>query len=106
LWKQAIHPRIKVGRGFFNGGETRAALGSPLAPAAAFEAFRSTLERRGFRLKVQREGEAGYVYADRFGLAPLATFISHTGLVLILLGAVWGSLIGFREDGFAVPDGK
>ena len=64
---------------------------------------RDPLRARAGVLYVRQEGETRYLVGDRFGLSPLASLINHTGLVLILIGAVAGGLLGFREDGFAVP---
>ncbi len=60
--------------------------------------LRDHLERRGFRVRATAAADACYLRADRNRLTPLATLVTHLGLLLILLGAVLSSAYGWREQ--------
>jgi len=66
----------------------------------------ATLSRRGYRVRVERDEAATYVYADRFRHARLGTLVAHFALVGILAGTVASSLWGFRDDEFVIPEGS
>ncbi|QNI95391.1 cytochrome c biogenesis protein [Synechococcus sp. A15-127] len=69
-------------------------------PAAALERLRVVLKARGWQLQpgdqrlAARKGVAGRV-------GPL---LVHTGMVLLMLGAVWGALAGNRLERFLAPE--
>ncbi len=45
------------------------------------------------------------MYADRFRLSRLGTFLTHLSLVLMLIGAMMGRLWGWKDDQFIVAEG-
>ena len=69
-------------------------------PAASLERLRAVLSARGWQLQpgdqrlAARKGVAGRV-------GPL---LVHTGMVLLMLGAVWGALAGNRLERFLAPE--
>ena len=69
-------------------------------PAAALERLRAVLKAQGWQLQpadqrlAARKGVAGRV-------GPL---LVHTGMVLLMLGAVWGALAGNRLERFLAPE--
>jgi cytochrome c biogenesis protein len=53
------------------------------------------------------EGDGGVnFYGDRFRWAPCGSLMGHMGIVVILAGAVVGSLFGFRDDRFMIAEGS
>ena len=65
-------------------------------------ASRPAFRRRHFRTIVNGDGDTIHLYADRFRWGPFGTVIAHLSLVLILIGALVGSSLGFRNNGLAV----
>jgi cytochrome c biogenesis protein len=70
-----------------------------LIPTQHFRPFSAVLSQQGWRLErkdnrfAARKGTAGRV-------GPL---LVHTGLILLMLGAVWGVLAGNRLERFLAP---
>ena len=59
--------------------------------------LQGSLERGGFRVRTEQDGETLYLRADRYRLAILGTLISHLGMVLVLAGVAVSSFFGWRE---------
>ena len=101
---QVFSPRVRMTPAYFD----RARIGSSFsvsldAPAAA-ATVRKGLRSAGYR-SVTEDGETVAMYADRFRLSRLGTFLTHLGLVLILVGAIMGGLFGWKDDQFIVAEG-
>ncbi len=109
-WKQATATRMKVGPRFYAHGE--------YAASYAFAATTNEVAGKlpaalagGLRVRYQEsqadEDGSRSFYADRFHLLPLGTYLNHIGIVLIFIGAIWGTLMGdsFKLVDFAVPQG-
>ena len=47
-----------------------------------------------------------YLYADRNAFGRLGTLVEHLALILILVGALASSLLGFRDSELVVPEGS
>jgi len=95
-FRNVFHPPERVPDSFFDRAHNRTAL-APVARADALAALRSMR----FRLRTREEGGATYVFADRYGWAQLATFVSHLALILFIAGGLVTSLTGFSTDAFA-----
>lgn len=95
-FRNVFHPPERVPDSFFDRAHNRTTLAA-VPPAAAAAALR----RMRFRLRVREEGGATYVFADRFGWAQLATFVSHLALILFIAGGVITNLTGFTAQAFA-----
>jgi cytochrome c biogenesis protein len=53
----------------------------------------------------EADGDRAFVYADKNRFGIFGTFVSHVGLVLVLTGALIGSVFGWRDDVFTITDG-
>ncbi len=116
MWKQSTQTRMDVGPNFFTHGEYTATIALPVAPAAAEQQLAGVLKRRHLSVRLRQPIAAGKdqaatgayaVYADRFRYMPLGTYLNHVGIVLIFIGAIWGTLLGnsIKIVDFAVPEG-
>ena len=107
IWRNAMHvPPIKVGDKLFEVHPTARRLdAAALAPAEALAALEERLRGRRYRVLAETHGDHTYVYADKNRFGMFGTFVSHTGLVLVILGALVGSLYGWRDDAFTITDG-
>jgi cytochrome c biogenesis protein ResB len=67
------------------------------------EVMRQVLKRWGFSVQSETGGEARFIRGDRNRLAPLATLVTHLAVLLLLMGAVWSSGYGWREEITVAP---
>jgi len=108
LWKLAVHPRTNMSESFFGHAPLGMSAVGSLEPAAAVASVQSAFRSRHFRTIVSEDagGDTIHLYADRFRWGPFGTVIAHLSLVLILIGALVGSSLGFRNAGLAVSVGS
>jgi len=100
------HPNVRTSPGFFKAVKNHDEMtASSLTDAEA--TFRTIAAKKRYRVLSYTDAKSGavHLYADKNRYSPLATFPFHTGLVLIMVGAVWIASAGWREIGFFVPDG-
>jgi cytochrome c biogenesis protein len=105
LWKQATHPRLSMADTFFEHAPLHATLSGPSDADAALAEVDGAFRSHGFRTVVEQEGDDIHLYADRFRWAPFGTVIAHLSLVLVLVGVILGTALGFRNTDFAAPIG-
>ena len=72
---------------------------SAMAADAQLAALEQRLRQRGWQLQPQ----AGRLAARRGLLGRLGPLLVHAGLVVLMLGAAWGSLGGQRQEQFLAP---
>jgi cytochrome c biogenesis protein len=104
---QAIRARPKVVMPdmFYERVACRASL-ALAQEAEAADAARWALARRRYRVLVEEQAGATYLYADRNRWARVGTLITHLGVVLIVLGFVWSQGWGWREPAVALGPGE
>lgn len=105
LWKTAVRPRTRMAGTFFDHAPQRAALDAVATIDAAAGTATAVLAAHRFRIVTERDGDAVHLYADRNRWAPFGTLIAHLSLVLLLIGALVGSLFGYRDGEFAAAVG-
>ena len=100
-------PGVRTSTGFFSAVKTARTFDST-SPAVGSDAFTATLGAHRYRIRSWRDEKSGatHLYADKNRFSLLATYPFHTGLVLLMFGAVIASTFGWREIGFLVPDGS
>ncbi len=111
LWGPVFSPRVRVNESMFRSAPIRANVklkqrgGARPTKDVAEAAFAALADRR---YKVFSEEEAGvkHFYADRYGIFKLGTLVTHLSLVILMVGAVMGGLMGFSDDNVIIPEGK
>jgi cytochrome c biogenesis protein len=107
IWRNAMGlPPIKVGDRLFSVHQTARGLDTSAEPPAARDHLTAALRARRYRVLAEEVDGTTYLYADKNRFGIFGTFVSHTGLVLLLTGALIGSLFGWRDDVFTVTDGS
>lgn len=106
IWKSIAHPTVRAERVFFQRADLAFALSAPDAIGPATNGLMEDLKRRRYRVTSVPVGEQIHVYADKNRYGRLGTFPFHLGLILVLVGAIVGGRLGFRETVFAVPEGS
>lgn len=95
-FRNVFRPPVHVPETFYDRAHNRTRLDA-VAPATVLSALRSMR----FSIKTREEQGTTYVFADRFGWAQLATFVSHLALILFIAGGLVTSLTGFTANAFA-----
>jgi cytochrome c biogenesis protein len=91
---------------FFTHAPLRMSAVASVEPSEAVASVQAAFRSRHFRTVVDDRGDTIHVYADKFRWGPFGTVIAHLSLVLILIGALVGSSLGFRNTGLAVAVGS
>ncbi len=98
VWRNVTRPRERLSDSFFERAGNRAAFATP--PAAGRDVawvMEAVLRRRRFRVRRFAEGDAVYLFADRFAWAQLGSFVSHIAVVLFLVGALVSRFGGYTN---------
>jgi cytochrome c biogenesis protein ResB len=95
-WRSVTRPRERLADSFFERAANRVALATPAGAAAA--QLEALLRRRRFRVRAHGEGDAVYLFADRFAWAQLGSFLSHGAIVLFLAGGLVSHFGGYTQD--------
>jgi cytochrome c biogenesis protein len=106
LWKLTFHPRTKVSEAFFGHAPLSLASTTAATPSDAAAVIETAFRARRFRTIVETEGDVVHVYADHNRFGPFGTVIAHLSLVFILVGALAGGMLGFRNDDLAIAVGS
>jgi cytochrome c biogenesis protein len=101
---QVFSPRVRMNAVYFDRARLGATFNVTLPTATAAAAVRQGLRSAGYR-SLTDDGESVAMYADRFRLSRLGTFLTHLSLVLLLIGAIMGRVWGWKDDQFIVAEG-
>ncbi len=99
IWRAVTSPSKRVSDAYFASARHR----FDYAPPAAGPGLEAVLRRR-YAVERYQEGDTLYLFADRFRLAQLATFVSHLALVVLLAAALVSRLSGF-SNGLVIAEG-
>ena len=70
------------------------------------ETLTAALHSRHYRVRVESEEERVYLAADKNRFPRLGTLFVHLSLILLVLGFITGSYLGFRDNSFVVVEGE
>ena len=99
VWRNVTRPREAVPDAFFDRAANRVAFATPQAAVGADSSagLAALLRARRFRVHRVVQGEAVYLFADRFAWAQLGSFVSHLALILFLAGGLVSQLGGYTN---------
>jgi len=100
VWRNVFQPQARVPDEYLERSAEATAVDCADAEGLARE-----LRRRRFRVSLSREGDAVYVFADRFPWSQFATFITHLALILFLAGGLV-TLVASRQVQVFVAEGE
>jgi len=103
-WRQMTKPHVNVGPSFFEHAPQHEAMAFHRAPAEVLAATEQVLKRRHYRTVTLDDGTIR-LFADRNRWQPWAGIAGHLSIVVILAGAMVGSLWGFRDSQFMLSEG-
>jgi cytochrome c biogenesis protein len=99
IWRNVFSPQTRVPDEYLQGGA------SVSVAATNVDALSRELARRRYRVTTATEGNATYVFADRYPWAQFATFISHLALILFLAGG-FVTVVTAREQQVFIAEGE
>ena len=100
IWRAVNRPPKRVSDAYFRGARHRLDYATP-PEGSRLEAV---LRRRLYAVQRYEEGDAVYLFADRFQIAQLATFVSHLALITFLAAALVSRFSGF-SNGMMIAEG-
>jgi cytochrome c biogenesis protein len=98
IWRNVFKPQTRVPDEYLAHDATIVAS----VDAAAME---RELRRKRYRVRLQRDGDATYVFADRYPWSQFATFVSHLALILFLAGGLVTAMTA-REQQVFIAEGE
>jgi len=104
IWKRITHPRSEIDKVQNGALPCAEELNRSLSPEEVAEKVFSIIKRMFGKPLVSESSKAIVVFAERGRLTRLGVYITHLSILIILSGALIGSLFGFR--GFiTIPEG-
>jgi cytochrome c biogenesis protein len=97
VWRRAEGPPVGPSDLSFDAAPYTATL-SGLPVAGLLHTARQCLKGRGFRVRSETRTQVCYLQGDRNRLAVLATLVTHLAVLLLLLGAMLSTRLGWREE--------
>ncbi len=104
-WRTVARPRIDVGPAFFEHAPQHEAMTFHRPSEDVLETTRRVFRRHGYRTLSLDDGTI-HLYFDRNRWAPWSGLVAHAAIVVILAGAMVGSLWGFRDGNFMLAEGS
>ena len=97
IWHNFKHPLIKRNDNFYQNALERNEFTHP----DAILWTQGTLRERGYRVRVLKDNEVTYLYANKNSWATLSTFVFHAALVTLLMAGVLSQWHGFAPNSLA-----
>jgi cytochrome c biogenesis protein len=100
IWRNVFQPQTRVPDEYLTRGENAISVS-----ATNVDALAERLRKRRYRVTTSVDGDATYVFADRYPWAQFATFVSHLALILFLAGG-FVTLITAREQEILIGESE
>ena len=104
--QHSLRPFTHVTADFFTKSRMQATVALPVDPDAALQRVRSALAAQRFRVLQDDRGPGLNLYADKNRFAPYGTIVAHFAFVIIIIGVLATSTLGFKDDQFPVTVGS
>ncbi len=108
LWKASVHPRTRMTDSFYESAPYSHSVATETTAQDALATAQRVFRANRYRtvVDVDEKAHTTHLYVDQNRWAPFGTVIAHLAVVVILAGAMVGSTLGYRDEGFAVPVGS
>jgi cytochrome c biogenesis protein len=104
-WRTVRKPRVNVGPAFFEHAPQHESMTFQRDPADVLAGAGQVFKRHHYRTITEDDGTV-HLYAVRNNWAPWAGLVAHVSIVVILAGAMVGSMWGFRDSQFMLAEGS
>ena len=91
---------------FYDSVPLRSVLMSTETPDHTSTFLSGVLKKHRYRTVIEKSGANTYLTADKNRFAPFGTYLSHLGIIVLILGVVVGSFTGFRNTSFIISEGE
>ena len=105
IWAAFAHPKVSTSMGFINGADTAATYSLATPVEASLGHIKGVFEKDRYRVLTEQNGDSTHIYADKNRFSGFGTFPFHIGLILLLVGGIVASSMGFRDDEFVISEG-
>lgn len=106
IWAAFAHPKVTTSMGFINGADTAATYTVAAPVSESLGHLTGVLEKGRYRVLTEQKGDTTHIYADKNRFSGFGTFPFHIGLILLLVGGIVASTLGFRDDEFVISEGS
>jgi cytochrome c biogenesis protein len=103
-WRTMRQPHVNVGPAFFEHAPQHEAMTFQRKLDEVLAEAGQVFKRHHYRTTTQDDGTV-HLYAVRNNWAPWGGLIAHVSIVVILAGAMVGSVVGFRDSQFMLAEG-
>src|SRR6266705_1083076 len=100
IWHNFKHPLIKRNDNFYQNALERIEFTHPDA-SQAVQWTQDHFRKRGYRVRLLKDTEVTYLYANKNSWATLSTFVFHAALVTLLMAGVLSQWHGFAPNSLA-----
>ena len=100
IWHNFEHPLIKRNDNFYQNALERIEFTHPDA-SQAVQWTQDHFRKRGYRVRLLKDTEVTYLYANKNSWATLSTFVFHAALVTLLMAGVLSQWHGFAPNSLA-----
>jgi cytochrome c biogenesis protein ResB len=97
LWRRAFHPKIQCPDITFSVA-THSIHFDTIHANNMEDILYDRLTTRDYKVQTARTEDATYLRGDRNRFSSLGTLVSHLGVVILVLGVLMSSLLGWREE--------
>jgi cytochrome c biogenesis protein len=97
---------IRQPASFYSTGTNNAESNISASSSEAASALADILKEHHYRVKMDNSGDNINIAADKNRFSPFGTFLTHSSLILFVLGFIVSSFWGFRNESFIVPEGS
>ncbi len=104
-WRTVAKPHVNVGQPFFEHAPQHEAMIFHRSADETLETTRSVFKRHHYRMLTEDDGTV-HLYFDRNRWALWSGLVAHAAVVVILAGAMVGSMFGFRDGQFMLTEGS
>lgn len=107
VWTTVFHTRVRMGDAFFQHARFNAVYAAAMPLDTAAERVQRAFAHARYRVRTDAaDASSVALYAEKNRFSRFGTFASHLSIVMILAGAVIGSMWGFHDGEFIVPEGQ
>lgn len=104
-WRTMTKPHVAVGPAFFEHAPQHEAMTFQRKPDEVLAEAGMVFRRHHYRTITEDDGSV-HLYAVRNNWAPWGGLVAHISIVVILAGAMVGSMWGFRDSQFMLAEGS
>jgi cytochrome c biogenesis protein len=104
-WRTMRHPHVAVGPAFFEHAPQHEAMTFHREADEVLAGAQGVFKRHHYRTITEDDGTV-HLYSVRNNWAPWGGLVAHISIVVILAGAMVGSMFGFRDSQFMLAEGS